>query len=161
MGQAVAVAPRVRTYQPSLKRAIGWGAPLLLLAGGVIVVVRPGTPWVVRLLGGVSLVIVIAYLTLIVLLRVETGERQVRVRRFVRWRTYAAGDDFAVERVKPLLGRPVDNLVVRSERNGLSRIPIGLFRDVDRESLARRLEAVLGPPGVASPRPRSSRRRRP
>ena len=125
-------------YRPSLRAA--W--PLLLLLPAVVAVLSPDASVLVRLAAMLVLVGSIAYGAMLVRMRLVVDERSVKVRRLIRWRTYCPGDQVSCEVVPALVGRGVRRLVLQSERDGRTAVPLHAFGVSEDEIVSSVLDAM-------------------
>lgn len=142
-----------QSYRPPL-RALRWPVVLFIFFALGALLLPDLNRWT-RLLGApLLLASVLIYVTLIVRLRVEVGDKCVRVRRFFRWRTYTPGDRVGVETFQPAWGSPSSNVLLDSTESGRSRVPTFVFRQADSSEIVRGIESVLGTADRRTPRKR-------
>ena len=104
----------------------------------------PHVGWGARALVGILGAFTAMYVLLIVRLRFEVTESEVRAHRSFRRRTYRAGTEVGVEMIVRPWGSPRQNILLKSSEAGYSRMPISVFDDVDQQRISQGIESVLG-----------------
>lgn len=130
-------------YRASLRLGFDWKFGFLVFIT-VASLALPDAGWGARILGGVMACGLGVYAFLVIRIRVEFTEVEVRVRRFRHWWTFRAGDEVGVETLRFGWGAPTQNIILRVSGKRRCRLPIQVFSHADQRKIADQLESVLG-----------------